>query len=345
MLAIVKTAPGPGNVELRDMPEPSPAPHQVKLEVAACGLCGTDLHVLHDTFRNFPPVILGHEMAGRVVAEGEAVKGSTDPQARYAVLGATASIDPGDPLVRSGHFILSPNRRGMGHGVHGGFCRHVVARPDQLFRLDDSVATEDGALVEPLAAAVHAVTEQASMRAGDSALVSGPGPIGLYCLMVLRHLGIRTFVAGTAADHARLALARELGAERTIDVEHENLGDIVRTATGGSGVDVAFEVAGVSASAAAGLRALRPLGQYVQVGHFGRDIAVPFDLVAFKELTVRGSVGYTEATWRRTLALLAQGLRPSRIVTHRLPLTQWQEAFAAFAEKRAAKVLLIPDER
>lgn len=344
MLAIVKQAPGPGNVSLLEMDEPSPGPHQVKLEIAACGLCGTDLHVLHDTFRNFPPVILGHEMAGRVVAEGEGVRGTTDPNARYAVLGATALVDPADPWVRSGHFILSPNRRGMGHGVHGGFCRYAIARPDQLFRLDDSVSVEDGALVEPLAAAVHAVAEQAVIRAGDTALVSGPGPIGLYCVMVLRHLGVRTLVAGTSADHARLELARELGAERTIDVGNENLENVVRTATSGHGVDLAFEVAGVGASAAACLHALRPLGQYIQVGHFGKDIALPFDLVAFKEIAVRGSVGYTEATWRRTLGLLAQGLRPSRIVTHRLPLSQWREGFEAFAEKRAAKVLFLPHE-
>ncbi|MBM3853567.1 MAG: zinc-binding dehydrogenase [Verrucomicrobia bacterium] len=343
MLALVKTAAGPGNVELRDMPEPMPAPHQVKLEVAACGLCGTDLHVWRDTFRNFPPVILGHEFAGRVVAEGEAVRGTTDPNARYAVLGATAVVDPADPFVRAGNFILSPTRRGMGHGVHGAFCRHAVVRPDQLFLLDATVPVEEGALVEPLAAAVHAVAEQTEVRASDVALVSGPGPIGLYCLMVLRHLGIKTLVAGTTADAPRLALARELGAARTIDVGSEDLADVVRAEAGPHGVDVAFEVAGAAASAAACLHALRPLGSYTQVGHFGHDITVPFDRIGFKQLRVTGSVGYTAATWTRTLTLIAQGLRPSRIVTHRLPLSRWQEGFAAFDKKTAAKVLLFPD--
>lgn len=342
MLALVKTAPGPGQVELVDVPEPEPAPHQVKLEVAACGICGTDLHVRNDTFRNFPPVILGHEFVGRVVAEGAAVRGQTDPAARYAVLGATAVVDPACPFVRAGDFILSPTRRGMGHGIHGAFARFAVARPDQLFRLDDALPTEEGALVEPLAAAVHAVAERSGVRAGDVALVSGPGPIGLLCALVLGHLGVRTLVAGTSADAARLALARELGVADTLDVEHTDLAARVRTVAGPHGVDVAFEVAGAAASAAACLHALRPHGTYVQVGHFGRDITVPFDRIGFKELQVTGSVGYTEATWTRTLRLLAQGLRPSRIVTHRLPLARWQEGFAAFEQKSAAKVLLIP---
>jgi L-iditol 2-dehydrogenase len=342
MKALVKTAAGPGHVELIDVPEPEPAPHQVKLEVAACGICGTDVHVFHDTFRNFPPVILGHEFVGRVVAEGAEVRGQTDPAARYAVLGATAVTDPACPFVRAGNFILSPNRRGMGHGVDGAFARFAVVRPDQLFRLDEALPTEEGALVEPLAAAVHAVAERAAVCAGDIVLVSGPGPIGLLCLMVLVQMGVKTLVAGTSADAARLALARTLGAARTIDVEQENLAEILRVEAGAHGVDVAFEVSGAAPSAAACLHALRPHGTYVQVGHFGRDITVPFDRIGFKELRVTGSVGYTEATWTRTMRLLAQGLSPSRIVTHRLPLSRWQEGFEAFEKKAAAKVLLMP---
>ena len=342
MKALVKTAPGPGNVELLDLPAPEPGPEQVKLEVAACGICGTDLHVYHDTFRNYPPVILGHEFVGRVVAEGASVRGRTDPRANYAVLGATAVIDANCPFVRSGDFILSPTRRGMGHGVHGAFTRFAVARPDQLFRLGEELPPEEGALVEPLAVAVHAATEQTTLRPGDVALVSGPGPIGLLVLMVLVHHGVRTIVAGTNADARRLALARELGAVRVVDVEREKVIDAVRAEAGRHGVQVAFEVAGVAASAVACLEALRPHGRYVQVGHFGRDIAVPFDRVGFKQLQVTGSVGYTAETWKKTLQLLGQGLRPSRIVTHRFPLERWRDGFELFERKEAVKVLLHP---
>lgn len=342
MIALVKTAPGPGQVELADMPEPVPSPHQVKLEISACGICGTDLHVYHDTFRNFPPVILGHEFVGRVVEEGAAVRGKVDCAARYAVLGATAVTCGRCRWCRSGDFMFCPDRRGMGHGVNGAFTRYACARPDQLFRLDDALPEEEGALVEPLAAAVHAVAEMTEVRPGDVALVSGPGPIGLLCLLVLVHHGIKTIVAGTTADAARLKLAAQFGAVRIVDVQKENLAELILAETEGAGVDVAFEVSGAAASAGACLNALRPLGHYTQVGHFGRDITVPFDRIGFKQLRVTGSVGYSAATWTRAMKLLAAGLKPSRIVTHRLPLARWREGFDLFERKEALKVLLTP---
>lgn len=342
MIAVVKTASGPGHVELREMPEPAPADNQVKLQVSACGICGTDLHVYHDTFRNFPPVILGHEFVGRVVEEGSGVRGQVDPAGRYAVLGAMTVVCGRCDYCRSGEFMFCPDRRGMGHGVNGAFARYACARPDQLFRLDDGLPEEEGALVEPLAAAVHAVAEMTVVQPGDVALVSGPGPIGMLCLLVLAHQGVKTIVCGTTADARRLELAKKLGAARTVDVQKENMLDAVREETEGKGVDVAFEVAGVAASATACLDAVRPLGRYTQVGHFGRDITVPFDRIGFKQLRVSGSVGYNVATWKRALRLLAQGLRPSVIVTHRLPLKQWREGFELFERKEALKVLLHP---
>src|SRR5438552_678356 len=121
MKAVVKSARGVGHVSLVDLPDPVPAPGQVKLEITACGICGTDLHVYHDTFRNFPPVILGHEFVGRVVEEGSAVKGRVNRDARYAVLGATAVTCGRCRYCLSGDFMFCPERRGMGHGVSGAF--------------------------------------------------------------------------------------------------------------------------------------------------------------------------------------------------------------------------------
>src|SRR5438477_13037186 len=119
MKALVKFAKGPGNLELRDVEGPVCGPDQVKLEVAWCGICGTDLHVYHDTFRNFPPVILGHEFVGRVIEEGANVRRATDPAVRYAVLGATAVACGRCRWCRTGEFMFCPDRRGMGHGVNG----------------------------------------------------------------------------------------------------------------------------------------------------------------------------------------------------------------------------------
>ena len=103
--------------------------------------------------------------------------------------------------------MFCPERRGMGHGVNGAFTRFVVVRPDQLFRLPDDVPLEEGAVCEPFAAAVHAVCERTPLRLGDVALISGPGPIGLLCLKLFAAQGVKTLVAGTEADLARLGVA------------------------------------------------------------------------------------------------------------------------------------------
>src|SRR6202046_4194020 len=180
MKALVKYASGEGNVDIREVEEPRCQDTQVKLEIAYCGVCGTDIHVLHDTFRNYPPVILGHEFAGTVVEVGRNVQG-VKIGARVAGLGATAVTCGECQYCRSGYFIFCANRRGMGHGVNGAFTRYVVMRPDQLYRIPDDFGLDEAALSEPFAAAVQAVTEITQVRIGDTALVSGPGPIPGRC--------------------------------------------------------------------------------------------------------------------------------------------------------------------
>jgi len=174
MKALVKYASGEGNVDIRDVEEPRCGDNEVKLEIAYCGICGTDLHVLHDTFRNFPPVILGHEFSGTVVEVGRNVSNATLGE-RVTGLGATAVTCGQCAYCRSGYFIFCSNRRGMGHGVNGAFARYVVMRPDQLYRIPENFCLDEAALSEPFAAVVQAVTEISHVRIGDTALVSGPG--------------------------------------------------------------------------------------------------------------------------------------------------------------------------
>src|SRR4051812_22410879 len=166
MKALVKFAPGEGNLDILDVAEPACGPLQVKVEIAFCGVCGTDLHVMHDTFRNFPPVILGHEIAGTVVEVGKAVAGVTTGT-RVTILGATAVTCGECRFCKSGMFILCSRRRGMGHGVNGGFTRFIVVRPDQLYRIPDHFGLDEAAMSEPFAAAVQAVTEVTRVRLGD----------------------------------------------------------------------------------------------------------------------------------------------------------------------------------
>ncbi len=343
MKALVKYEKGEGHVALMDMPKPECQAGQVILEVNCCGICGTDLHVYHDTFKNYPPVILGHEFSGTVVERGAQVMdvslGDT-----FSTLGATAVTCGKCSYCYQGEFMFCQNRRGMGHGVNGAFTKYVAVRPDQLYQVPENISLEEAALVEPLAAAVHAVGDIARFSLGDVALVSGPGPIGLLCAKLLLAQGIKTIVAGTSDDPFRLEAARQYGVARTVKVDQEDLTAIIAEETNGTGVDLAIECAGAEASVQNCMKALRPLGHYVQVGHFGRDLRLPWDLVAFKQLQINGSVGYTRNTWTQTVRILSQGkLNVQDVITHRFSLDDWQQGFDLSEKKQAVKVLLYPD--
>lgn len=340
MPALVKYQAGEGHAELREVPEPRCGDDQVKVAVAHTGICGTDLHVLHGTFRTYPPVIMGHEFAGTVAEVGRAVTGVKEGE-RVTILPASAVSCGRCTHCRSGEFMFCPERRGMGHGVNGAFAPYAVVGPHQLYRLPEHVGLDAAALCEPFAAAVQPVEEMSGVKQGDVVLVSGPGPIGLMCLKLLVADGVRVVVAGTAADGLRRTKAAEIGAHRVVDVDAEDLDAVVRDETNGKGVDVAFECAGAASSARACFQALRPLGTYVQVGIFGKDVEVPLDAAIYKQLTFRGTVGYTVKTWERTMRILDQGrVRLDDLITHRMPLEQWQEAFELCTKGDGIKVLL-----
>jgi len=342
MKALVKYASGDGNVDVLDVNEPECGPNQVKLKIAYCGVCGTDLHVLHDSFPNYPPVILGHEFAGEVVEVGKGV----DPillGTRMAGLGASSVTCGRCQFCKMGRFIFCKSRRGMGHGVNGAFARFAVLRTDQLFEVPQNCSMRAGALTEPFAAAVQAVTEISPVRIGDVALISGPGPIGLLCLKLLVAQGIQTIVAGTASDKERLEAARQFGAIATVDVSKDSIAEIAAECTRGAGVDVAFECAGHPDSVRGCLRSLRAMGHYTQVAICGTDINFPIDLVFYKQLAISGSVCYTESTWRRSMQILAEGrVQLEDLVSAELPISDWRKAFDMCAKREGLKVLLYP---
>lgn len=343
MKALVKYQKGAGNVAIQDMPEPICEDHKVVMEIAHCGICGTDLHVYHDTFKNYPPVILGHEFCGKIVELGKNVK-DVQLGETFSVLGATAVIDPNCEYTEQGEIMFSKNRRGMGHGVNGAFTKYATMRPDQLFKVPEGVPLEHAALVEPLAVAVHVVEEIANFKMGDTVLLSGPGPIGLLCMKMLAVRGVKVIVVGMSEDAMRLDMAMKYGAYKTVKVDQEDLLEIIKEETNGKGVALSIECAGAEASVQNCMQALMPLGCYVQVGHFGKDLVLPWDLVAFRQLRIFGSVGYTKQTWRRTMQILGQNIIDlSDVITHRLPLGEWKKGFDLMEAKQAVKILINPN--
>lgn len=341
MQAVVKTERGPGHVALKEMPEPRAGAGQVKIAVRAAGICGTDLHIVQDEFPSWPPVILGHEFAGTVAAVGEGVEGLAvgDP-----VVAQTPAVWCGCcRYCLTGHLLMCAAKRSIGYGVDGAFASHIVVPAGTVHRLPPKMDLEAAALCEPAACAVRAVCERAQIAAGDRVLVTGAGPIGLLVMQAAMAQGARVCLTGTRADAQRLQVARDLGTNLVVDVDREDLREALRGLAEAEGVDWAFECSGAPAALETCLRALRRQGCLVQVGLFGRRFESDYEQVAMKELTLLGSYGHVHSSWRRAIALIADGrIRTHPLITAVLPLTHWEEAFRRAEAKDGVKFLLRP---
>jgi len=344
MDALMKLELGYGNVQLVSIEEPLCTDDTVKIEVQYSGICGTDLHILHNTFISFPPVVLGHEFSGIVSEVGRHIK-KVKAGDRVTVLPSTAVTCGECSYCRQGYYTFCSSRRGMGYGVNGSFTKYVVVREDMVYPIPDHLPLEVAALAEPLACAVNALEEVTHLQAGDQVLVSGPGPIGLLCLTLLKSRGLKVIVAGTTADEERLRLARKLGADVVVDVLQEDLQAIIVKETRGKGVDVTVECAGAGPSVSACLRAVKKMGKHIQVGIVGKEITLDYDLILYKQMQVFGSVTHSLATWDRVMNIFEQNEVNLRdVITHKLPLSRWREAFDLCEKKQGGKVLLYYEE-
>jgi L-iditol 2-dehydrogenase len=341
MQAVMKTARGEGNVALRELSQPRPGPGQVLLAVRAAGICGTDLHIYHDEYPTQPPVVLGHELAGEVVAVGDgvtraAVGDRVTTETYFHFCGSCR-------FCRGGQPNLCPERRSIGSGVDGGFAPYVVVPERNIHLLPDNLSFQEAALSEPLACVVHGALELPKVTPGDVAVVAGPGAIGLLTLQVARAAGAAVVVLGTAADRHRLALAQDLGATRVVDIGDEDPIPIVRDLTGGWGADIVFECSGAGPAALSLLDHIRRGGQYAQVGLFGKPVAWDLDQVCLKELRVTGNNASVPSAWRTALRLLSDGsVRTAPLISDVYPLADWEDAFQRFEQRDGVKLLLDP---
>jgi L-iditol 2-dehydrogenase len=343
MKALVKTQKGKGFLELRDVPEPSVKAGEVKIEIAACGICGTDIHVKHDEFPYWPPVTLGHEFTGTVIEVG--------PECRAAKVGERVVAEPHNRscgvcyLCRTGNTHICAEKRSPGWGVDGGMAKYICYPEKLLHRLPAGMTFDQGALVEPTANAVTDVIERARITAGDFVVVIGPGPIGLLAAMVARAAGAsEVVVVGTPGDVAlRLKTAKELGFT-TVNLGETNPVDVVMGMTGGLGADLVIECSGAPRAIPGTIDLVRKLGKICVIGLTGnRPVEVPWDKFNFKVVEVIFNLSTSYTSWDRTVTLINKGLVPAqKLITHRLPLAQWEEAFAAVENLQALKALLIP---
>jgi L-iditol 2-dehydrogenase len=343
MQALVKTAPGVGNLEIREIEEPAPPAGHVKIAVRAAGICGTDLHIYYDEYRSFPPVVLGHEISGEVAEVGPGVE---RVRAGDRVTTETYASTCGScRYCRAGRANLCPERRSIGSGVNGGFASYLVVPEHNVRVLPEHVSFEEGALTEPLACVVHGVLETSTVTPGDLAVIAGPGAIGLLTLQVVRAAGAHTIVLGTDVDEHRLQTARALGAEAALNVLRDDYRSRIDALTDGNGADIVYECSGAGPAAQMLLDLVRRGGRYAQIGLSGKPVSWNLDHVVMKELTVTGSFASTPSSWGRALRLMADGsvnLKP--LISGIFPITEWRTAFDIVEQRSGLKTLLRPVE-
>ncbi len=326
-LAMVQTAPR--CLELRELPIPEIDDDSALLRVEACGICGSDHEQYTGVLRVPLPVIPGHEPLGRIEVIGDraARRWGVDVGDRVAV----ESMLPCHHCERclEGRYTLCRTRRVYSyvpltesHGLFGAYAEYMVLDPRSIVhRVDATLAPEIAVLFNPLGAGFRWALEIGGTRPGDTVVVLGPGQRGPASVIACHEVGAaQIIVTGLAADARKLALARELGATATIDVENEDAKRRIRELTDGRGADVVIEVSSyATAPVADALDYVAPGGTVVLAGVKGMKPVPDFisDKIVLKEINVRGAIGVTSRGYRDAIRLLESRRVPvERMHTH-----------------------------
>ena len=334
-------------LEIVELPEPALAPGEILVRVAACGICGSDVHGFDgSTGRRIPPIVMGHEAAGTVAAWGSGVTGFA--KGDRLTFDSTVYCGSCDPC-RRGDVNLCDHRQVLGvscteYHRPGAFAEYVAVPSQIVHRLPDNLSFEEAAILEALSVALHAV-RLAPVQPGDTALVVGAGMIGLLLVQVLSNAGCsRIFVADL--DQSRLDLAQKVGATDAM-AAGTDAAEAVLQHTGGKGVDVAMEAVGRTETVQASIDSVRKGGTVVLVGNVTPEVALPLQKVVTRQIRLQGSCA-SAGEYPRAIELLASGgiaVRP--LITAVAPLDQGPQWFARLyaREPHLMKVILTPGER
>jgi 2-desacetyl-2-hydroxyethyl bacteriochlorophyllide A dehydrogenase len=329
--------PSPETVRVERVPDPAPRRDEVVVQVAASGLCGTDLHIYRNEYMSDFPLIPGHEFGGVIAHVGQDVAGFR-PGDRVVV----------DPNLYCGHCYFCRNEQanhclnweGIGITRPGGLAEYVAAPARACYRLPDDLSDAQAAYVEPVACVVHAL-KRIRIWPGDEVLIFGAGPMGLLLVQALRHMGaLRVVVVEKQPD--RLALAGQMGASAALlpgPDQAQALRDLAPY-----GFAVVVDATGVPAVIEQAFQYLKPRGQYLQFGVAPRDARIslsPYDLFQH-DWTVVGSFALCY-TFQPAIAWLSSGIvRVEPLISHTLPLAEFPAALEAFAAGQTMKVHLRP---
>ncbi len=336
-----------------DYPDPKPGRGEVKIAVKWCGICGTDLHEYlegpifvptspHPLTGKKLPIVLGHEFSGEIVEVGPGVEGWSVGD---RVTADACRVCWECYYCKRMMYNLCEKLGFNGLAADGGFAEYAVVPAYQLYRLPDSVSFEEGALVEPLAVAVHAV-RISGLKEGDTVFIAGAGPIGLCLLLAAKAAGAsKVFVSEPAP--ARKELARRLGATEVFDPRETNVAEEIASRTGGLGVDVSFEAVGYEPALRDCIRATRKAGTVCVVGVFPGKVSIdPTPDIVLSERKIVGSIAYA-GDFEYAISLMADGrvdVKP--LITAKIGLSEIVEKGFKELEKnrdKHVKILVTPE--
>lgn len=326
--------------------QPQPGPNEVRIAIHACGICGSDVHGYDgSTGRRQPPIIMGHEAAGVIEQVGEGV---TDWQLGDRVTFDSTVYCGQCHFCRKGQINLCEDRRVLGvscddYRQHGAFADSVVVPQHILYRLPEGLSFAHAAMVEPVSIAFHAV-QRTPMDLNASAIVFGAGMIGLLTIQALRLAGCGTIIA-VDLDEGKLALARQLGADLTIQAEDESLVAQVLEHTQGRGADHAFEVVGIAATVGNAFTCVRKGGFITLVGNLAPNIDFPLQTAVTREITLYGSCA-SNGEYPACLDMMQRGaIQVEPLISAIAPLSEGAAYFDRLynAEPGLMKVILSPD--
>lgn len=343
---------GEGDMRLvDDYPVPEPGAGEVLIRVEACAICGSDPKILAHGWPNHPPYgefIFGHEYAGTVAALGDGV---TEFE-----LGARVVVEPHkgcgvcdnclDGLYTTclNYGNIEKGHRHYGFSYNGGYAEYACNHINTVHKIADAMSTEEATLTTTAATSLYGIRQIGGIEAGETVVVSGPGPVGLMGVVMARLLGAGTIILTGTRDE-RLALGRSLGADITVNVREGNVVERIMELTGGIGADVVLECAGVTQAAVDAVEYAKKNGRIAFVGIYSEPAPLNVNKIVQWNIKLAGTKAEGERSMDRALTLLSRrSVDLSPLITHTFPLSQIHDAFETL-EKRlggAIKVVVKP---
>lgn len=341
MRAVQKWGDGRDGMGLMNVPEPTSGPHDLLVEVGAVGICGSDLHIWNDRKEHRRPVTLGHEFAGVIIAKGQEVADCWRIGDRIC-----SDLETLDGRV--------------GTHVNGAYAERVAIPERLAHRLPDNLSFEEGALIEQVTCMSHSLMHRTRIHPADFVVITGPGPIGLTMLQMVKLYSPRAvLVTGLRSDTRRLEKAQELGADHVFYSEDDPVAGVLRL-TGGAGADVVIDCSGGETAITQATRMVKNGGWVTVIGLWGHDIKINIDRIPYNNLTVRGGWGWDGMeyadqavrmaagwhSWEKALQIMAMDrVRLTPMITRRVCLETWREAFESLEAKQEIKVMIYPNEK